>query len=149
MKSMSPNLKIILSLLLGALFYFGCGDDNSDATGDGSGQMGGSTCFTSDECAAGQYCKADDPFASPEGTCGPLEEDGGECTSGTQCVDGLVCLKSRGRQYGACTSYPDDCEEGAGPCMCALQLCSALAGSSCSPAVLDDAENSLLVVCPE
>ena len=43
----------------------------------------------------------------------------------------------------------NDCEEDAGPCMCALQLCATMAGSSCSPAVLDDAENSHLVVCPE
>ena len=149
MDSMKMNLKITMAIVCVAFLLVGCGDETSEAAGDGSGQMGGGTCFISDECATGQYCKADDPFASPEGTCAPFEQEGGECTSGTQCVDGLVCLKSQGRQYGACTPFPSDCEDNSGPCMCALQLCETMGGSSCSPAVLDDAENSLLVVCPE
>ncbi|MGC6419337.1 MAG: Dickkopf N-terminal cysteine-rich domain-containing protein [Bradymonadia bacterium] len=140
----------VLSIL--ALILFGCGDDTRSSGGDeaagGAGGMAGDgRCYTDDECTPQQYCRADDPTQSPEGSCTALEVAGGPCALGTQCEAGLVCVRTRGEAAGACTPFPAECSDST-TCMCAQTLCDALAGSSCSLGVVDDPASSMTVSCP-
>ena len=135
-----------------AITLFGCGDDTrSSGDDEGAGGTGGMAgdggCYTDDECVSGQYCRAEDPTQSPEGSCTALEEASGPCAFGTQCESGLVCVKTRGEAAGACTPFPAECSDSP-TCMCAQTLCDALAGSSCSLGVVDDPAASMTVSCP-
>lgn len=127
----------------------GCGSDNKDGTNT---EEGGSpsemmeSCFTDDECVDSQYCRASDPLISPEGVCSALETEGGSCLFGSQCTDGLACVKSDRSGMGMCSPFPAECEESP-TCMCALELCAQLEGSSCSLGSLDNPTDSITVSC--
>lgn len=131
------------------LLCLGCGSDKSDGTN--SGEAGSQndmmeSCFTDDECVDSQYCRASDPFTSPEGVCSALETEGGNCLFGSQCSDGLACVKSDRSGMGMCSPFPAECEESP-TCMCALELCAQLEGSSCSLGSLDNPTDSITVSC--
>ena len=133
------------------LLAFGCGSegtesDNSDDAQGGSEMIG--SCFTSQECLDSQYCRATDAAVSPDGTCVSLELEGGDCVFGTQCATGLTCVKTIRASSGTCEAFPESCVEEP-TCMCALTLCDALEGSSCSASDLNDPGSSITVSCAE
>ena len=127
----------------------GCGSDNKSATNSEEGGSPGDmteSCFTDGECLDSQYCRAADPFTSPEGVCATLEADGGTCLFGSHCGGGLACVKADRSGMGTCATFPAACEEEPN-CMCALTLCEQLEGSSCSVGSVDTPVDSITVSC--
>ncbi len=139
-----------------SLFTLGCGEEgkgDDSMRGDGganlnggSANSGGGSCYTSDECGDGTYCRATDPIMSAEGVCTALEPAGAACVYGTDCQPNLLCKKPRGEVRGACLAFPADCADQPG-CNCALMVCDTFAGSSCSPTDLDNPADTITVYC--
>ena len=67
--------------------------------------------------------------------------------AGTDCAPGLFCQAYRGEATGQCAEFPAECAD-APTCMCALERCGSLAGSSCSASNPEDPANTIRVVCP-
>ena len=70
----------------------------------------------------------------------------GGCSFGTDCGEGLACVKERGAASGQCQPFPDSCPMPP-TCDCTIALCPTLAGSSCSVGVMDDPASSITVTC--
>jgi len=133
------------------LLVFGCGSESNDSDNSAGVEGGNETvesCFSTQECPDAQYCRATDPTASPEGSCVSLESAGGVCVFGTECAAGLACVKIVRSGSGVCEAFPESCQDSP-TCMCALTLCEALEGSSCSAGDLDDPASSITVSCAE
>ena len=132
-----------LPILILALLLFGfsaCGGTRGSSGGDDDD---GASCFTDSECIAGEeYCQADDPSTSPEGSCTPLEAAGSACLWGSQCVSGLFCLVDNTENQGVCSSAPSACESGPS-CSCdeMLEMCTP-GGMSC-----DGSDDSVTLNC--
>ena len=140
------NLMIFCAFVM---LCIGCGADNKGAStvdDEGSPSEMTESCFTDDECLDSQYCRAADPFTSPEGDCATLENEGGSCLFGSHCGDGLACVKADRSGTGTCETFPSECEESP-TCMCALELCAQLEGSSCSLGSVGNPTDSITVSC--
>ena len=74
----------------------------------------------------------------------PEQTDG--CVFGSDCAEGLACVKERGTASGQCQPFPDACPTPP-TCECTLALCATLAGSSCAVGSMDDPASSITVTC--
>ena len=131
----------------------GCGEADDGSVSDAAMSSsntggGGQTCFTTYECSTGQYCRADDPATTAEGSCQPMEPEDGPCVAGLDCRPGLFCKKTRGEIRGLCMVFPPECGDMPG-CMCAMEVCGQIAGASCSLSTPDNPGDTMVVVCPD
>lgn len=134
----------------------GCGSDSGEERNggglelmtDGGSANSGPSCFTASECPAGQYCRSDEPENTAEGRCTAQEEEAGPCVAGADCVPGLFCKKGFGEVRGMCTVFPEACIDEP-TCMCAIETCPQLPGSTCSVGSLDNPSETMLVVCAD